>query len=187
MISAFKFAVDKEQSLKIMTEVLSYLKTNNDVIYYENMEVDQGSDSDEESLYNVVPHRHKLAVIELGIGLDLFDISQNICDHYTHLMSKTYTEYLDYDRATSIEIYGGSQIDSNNEIALVAHLHGTDFGSDISYPTFSYDSILRCWLIRDSFWGAEEGISGNGIITILDFTDYFKPSKTQVLNVMGSS
>jgi hypothetical protein len=174
-MATFQFACDKDKSLQIVKDILSHLKTDNDVIYHENMEVDQGSDSDnEDSQYNVVPHRHKLAIIELGIGLDLFDISQNVSDHYTQLMSKeTYTKYLDYDRSTSIEIYGGSQIDSNNEISLVAHLHGTEFGSDISYPTFSYDSTLRCWLIRDSSWGAEEGISGNGIITILDFTDYF--------------
>jgi len=55
-----------------------------------------------------------------------------------------------------------------------AYLHGTQAECDVSYPDFSYDEILKAWIIKEDFWGARNGISQDGIVTILDFSEYFK-------------
>lgn len=168
-MDTFKFAVDKKLSLQIVKEMLSHLKDKKDVIYHENLEIDQGevdSESEEEWRYNVVPYRHKLAIVEIELDWNTLQVSKKVSDHYIQLLN---TKTLDYSRSDCIEIYAGSEIDSNSEIDLTAYLHGTQAECDVSYTTFSYDFTLQCWV-------SDEGINCNGIMTILDFSDYFKDS-----------
>jgi hypothetical protein len=176
-MTRFKFTVGKEESLQIIREILSHLKTDRDVSCNYDMPIDLVNNEPE---YDVVPYRHKLAVVEVLVDAEDFEISKKLSDHYSKLMnSETYTERYGYNRLTWIKIYKGDQdcqssITSDSEILLKAR--GISDGGNDDYALFRYDSTLQCWLIVESDVGGEEegeGLNDNGFVTILDFNDYF--------------
>ena len=175
------FAISKQKSLSIMEEIISHLSydTNNTtkdkyagpISINEKMDWKDCYDSDEfdEFETKITDFKHKIAIIELD--LQSFSEKNDIDDiNEQHAFYKS-IKNKDWDRSTEIEIHNGSYI-KNDQICFTAYLHNTSASSDLSYPTFSYDELYNCWIIKDSFWGAPNGINCNGIVTILDFSEY---------------
>ena len=131
---------------------------------------------------NISPIKHKLRIVELQLddrdtlsfqgraSLLYRDTLNNIDD--LHLEFQKAIQDENYDISDSIEIYYNSYI-KNNKIYITGYFHETSAECDVSFSEFSYDEKLKCWIIRDDFWGAPNGIDGNGIVTILDFSKYF--------------
>lgn len=159
------FQCDKEKTLQIMRNIIQLLKPDQICI---NNGFDIESFYGDEELDGVISHRHKIRVVELYIDLDDLDESSYNIDNESIAFYKTIKDQK-YNISDSIEIHHGSTI-NNDEISLVAYLHETQAECDVSYPKFTYDTQYNCWIIKDDFWGAKNGISNNGIVTILDFS-----------------
>jgi hypothetical protein len=168
----FKFSVDKNKSLEIIKSIMEMLNIKKNSIcvtkeLQKHIDTFDGEDEDEcFKLDNIIEYKHKLAFVELYI--DKTSNNTNIVDHYTEIIENA--EKCDYERSSYITIY---DIKIDEAINMKAYLYGTEYGSDISYPSFTYDEVLQCWVIKDSFWGATNGVDYNGLISILDFSDYF--------------
>ncbi len=152
-----KFSVDKKKSLGIITDILFNLKKENDISYNEKC------DFCDDNEYNIIPEKHKIKIAE--ISLDNYDIDNFEIEFLNAIKEEN------YNISDEIEIYYGSKIE-DGKILLTAFLHDTQADSDISYPVFTYNEIYKCWIIKDNFWGAKGGICCNGIVTILDFSEY---------------
>lgn len=174
------FAISKQKSLSIMEEIISHLSYNSNTIkdqydgpisINEKMDWKDCYDSDDSDDFKtkIIDFKHKIAIIEIDLQSysekdDIDDINEQH-EFYKSIKNK------DWNRSTAIEIHSGSYI-KNDQICLSACLHNTSASSDLSYPTFSYDELYNCWIIKDSFWAAPNGIDFNGIVTILDFSEY---------------
>jgi hypothetical protein len=169
------FSVDKARSLEIIKDVLGKLEKNGDISLNESMDSANYNDSPhEEYPQTVINHRHKLAVVELQLDLPWGpdrvkepDVKNYFTEFYRAVDEN------DYNRSDAIEIHYGSSIEGDH-ICLDAYLHGTQAECDVSYPEFTYDEQYKCWIVKTTFWGAPNGLDGNDIVTILDFSDYFK-------------
>lgn len=161
----FWFSVDQQQSLDIVKELLTHLKNEKDISVNQHFDISQMYLNDPPQ---TIEYKHQLAIIELHVddcyhdAIDLADIQNEIA---------ICVNDNDLDKSDKIEIHGGSYIE-NNKICLQAYLHETSAEGDVSYPVFSYDSLYRCWIIKDDFWGAANGVDWNGNIMILDFSAY---------------
>jgi hypothetical protein len=126
-----------------------------------------------------VSFTHKLNVIELDISEIMTKELGNVIDnYYSQILNTKIEEYTDCDNpnlqyivSSEVEIYNCTT--DGNTIDFEAYLYDVA-DCDISYPSFTYDETLKCWIIRDSFWDAENGIDCNGNIVILDFSEYFE-------------
>lgn len=183
----FPFSIDKNEGLDIVRNIIVHLSKEGDVSINETMNI--------ESFYSdhqggVINFKHKLCIIELELGLDTRSYEEPIIielspgdeveDDYADLtlasLSKEMYEAVNnehYNRSNNIEIHHGSYIE-NDAIHLTAYLHNTSAECDVSYPTFTYDNQYQCFIIKDDFWGAPNGIDCNGLVTILDFSNYQK-------------
>lgn len=160
------FSIDKDQSLMIIKNVLGHLTEEGQVSYnYDCNHLDLYGK--EAKIPDIVGHRHRLAIVELELENCGESDDVDDCLEAFHQAIKNGN----WTRSTKIEIYFGSQI-HNDEIHLKAYLHETSAECDVSYPCFTYDGKYHCWIIKDTFWSATKGIDCNGIVTILDFTDY---------------
>lgn len=141
---------------------------------------------------HAVDFTHRLSVITIDVVGDDYPDNYSIEDYYHDIITGKYDQTLDHAlddncgiyRSHEVEIYkcelvsvnadDGSDANGGAElgIKLKAYLYEVA-ECDVSYPTFTYDNTLRCWIIRNRFWGAEKGIDNCGRVTILDFSDYF--------------
>ncbi len=176
------FAVDKDQSLEIMREIISLVGSDED----ENRVMCNHNSCTVDGKYTLLWHRHKVAIVELELDIDRWftqgangprkpvvqdpDISNYAHEFYKAVKQK------EYYRSEDIEIYSGSVV-NGDQIGLIAYLHETQCECDVSYPTFTYDEQYECWIVKEAFMGAKNGISGNHIVTILDFSEYVKSTK----------
>lgn len=177
----FGFCIDAAKSINVMKTLLSKLKKDDQVMINENMKINDHHDSSYMDKYEIIDHKHKLSIIE--ISLDDCDGNDDVRNFYEQIHEAYMNN--DYNISHNIEIYHGSkiapvdhQIDILNEcpseymIHLKAYLHNTTSECDISYPLFKYDSQLKCWIVKDGFWGTKKGIDCNGIVTILNLSEY---------------
>ena len=140
---------------------------------------------------HAVDFTHKLSVITINVVGDSDDYPDehtSIEDYYHDIITGKYDQTLDHAlddncgiyRSHEVEIYKCEIVSETDNpdnapklgIKLKTYLYEVA-ECDVSYPTFTYDDTLRCWIIRNRFWGAEQGIDDCGRITILDFSDYF--------------
>lgn len=162
------FSTDKDISLKIIKNICNRLKNENDVCVRDDFDYrDFYGEKPDNYEYKSINLHHKLAIVELHLE------GYNDKDDLAIVDDKFYTaiEKKEYDRSNCIEIYQDSKI-IDDDIFLTSYLHETSTECDISYPSFTYDDKYKCWIIKDDFWGAKNGINCNGIVTILDFSDY---------------
>jgi hypothetical protein len=169
------FQVDKEQSIKIAEDIFSRLNEEGQVSLNENMNIEDHYSSDYEDDHEIIEHKHKLAVVEITLP---FHAGGN---YYKDKDVEDMADELDiaikegdFNRSVDIEIYTGSCVTDDREVSLEAYLHGTGAECDVSHPTFMYSDKLKCWIIKDGNWGAENGIDCNDTVTMLDFSDYNK-------------
>lgn len=167
-MSACLFSIDKQKGLDIMADLLSHLQTKDSISvnkqfvarnYY--LETDQPQ---------VIDFKHQLAIVELELDVMVDDVANRpLCDFVNEVHQAIQNKQ--YNRSTSIEIHEGSGLEGDT-ICLIAYAHETSAECDVSYPVFTYDDFYQCFIIKDAFWGAPNGIDCNGIVTILDFSDY---------------
>jgi hypothetical protein len=151
------FSIDKSRSLDIIRSIQHTTPENED------------TDSENEDKWPAC-YKHKLAVVELALeNANRGDIIDNFYDEI--IIESNKGNNIGYNRSDSIDI-ASIDIDSNDCINLEAYLHGTRVECDWSYPSFMYDETLKTWIIKNNFWGAENGIGLDGIVTILDFNNY---------------
>jgi hypothetical protein len=171
------FAVNKQFSLDIMKHIISQLDCGDDKITInENMHWNAIYDDDPEAelIYKtrVIDYRHKLAIVEIDLELDMYTNQCNINGKDESIQFYKQIKDADWHRSTTNEIYSGTSI-TNDKICLIAFLHDSGPSSDTSYPDFTYDESYGCWIVKEDFWGAPQGIDlSEGTVTILDFSDY---------------
>jgi len=150
------FAIDKEESLDIIRSI---------------MRTEPEYDSDD-GTNSIKCYKHELAVVELYLE-DATD-KDDIVKYYDEIISESHKGCdIGYSRSGYIDIYT-IDINEDEAIEIYGYLHGTSAECDSSYPTFSYDTHLKTWIIYDDdSWPSAKGIGVNGEVTILDFNDYF--------------
>ncbi len=166
---AFKYAVDKQKSLEIMSDIFDHLQDENDTVHHWDLE--EGSYYNSTS--NAVVHRHKLAIVE--IEYDGFSMGKEISDYYDQLINFENDDESEFSdtRFTWVEINYGSNIYCD-EIVLGGYFGTTSLGSDASSILFIYDNTLKCWVAEEGTKDHPSKLDCNGQITILDFSEYFK-------------
>lgn len=179
------FSVDKEASLDIIRDLSAKLLMEKGTNIVDINKKYGGKYSlnykmkDNNNPTNSVSFTHKLNVIEIDISFMMTDELGYIIDnYYDQILNAKIEEYTDCDNpnlqytvSEEVEIYNCTT--DGNIIDFEAYLYDVA-DCDISYPSFTYDETLKCWIIRDDFWDAENGIDCNGNIVVLDFSNYFR-------------
>ena len=157
--------VDFDKSVTIIEEILSHFNDEDQIIINEDMDLDgiyATEDAKNMMDNNVLNYRHKLRVTTLQVVDDLQSVRNlRVEDIEDIAYSKT------------IEIHSDSSFDEKKkELSAMMYMHNTNAECDISFPTFEYIDEILAWVIMGDFWGAPNGISNNGDIMMLDFSDY---------------
>jgi hypothetical protein len=175
----FKFSVDLDTSLDIIHCILADLKDTS-VCVHEDLRCDTDG-------MNIIQHKHKLGIVEFFLGDDAS--GSNLSDYYDLLLSLEDTQINtklleDVDmcidegdfqclRTNQIILSHESYLSMKTPIVirLVGDFNGAYCDQGETCLLFYYDSTLKCWVSREN--DMDNAIETNGIVTILDFTEYF--------------
>lgn len=175
----FKFSIDRDTSLDIIRRTLGDLKEKS-VCVHEDLRYDTDG-------MNIIQHKHKLGIVEFFLGDDAS--GANLSDYYDMLLSLEDTQINtklsedvdmcidegDFQCLCTNQIVLSHESDVSIKTPIVIRLVGDFYGAQCDQGEvcllFYYDSTLKCWVSREH--EADNVIETNGIVTILDFTEYF--------------
>ena len=165
------FAVDKNKSLDIMHKIISHFQDEPKKQVCMRKDVKWSlKHSSNKGRSSVIKYKHKLNIIEVDLGPPYNDTS----DIDNKEAEKQFYRSIDDDdleKSKVIEIYNGSQV-INDKISLIGFFYDTIDDDDVLEALFVYDDMYKCWIRKDKNCCCEKGIETNGIVTILDFSDY---------------
>lgn len=151
-----RFAVDKNKSLDIIRSIMAKER-----IFW--------SDDDEHDDNDIKHYKHNIGLVRIEIDDDstidamtkkIIDTSHYKLDRYSKSGSGKYGCI----SRGSIDI--SEIVINDNNLELIAYLHGTSYECDWSYPTFIYNEALQSWIVCDEY-------ILNDVLLLLDFSDYF--------------